>query len=383
MSVMSDTRLVHGGPGQSCQRIRFAVLATVLIAQTARAHHVDLTQVGILFRADGTYQVDLAYDANLLVVEAVGPVLSDEERARLGAMTAQELSTKLDELRNTFDRRMTLRFDDVIDEAAISFREDDPRGRTIRLTGEVPQGAKHLVFWASRVFGTVPLTVRYEGSHVELRQILEVAARSEPIPVSADVGATSVAGNMTGTQAALRYLALGFEHIIPKGLDHILFVLGLYLLSTRLGPLLWQVTAFTVAHTLTLALSMYGVLSLSPNIVEPLIALSIAYVAIENLFTSKLQPWRPAVVFLFGLLHGLGFAGVLTELGLPRGQFVTALASFNIGVELGQLAVIGIALLATYWIRSKTWYRKGVVVPSSVLIAVVALYWTVERVAGG
>lgn len=383
MSVMNDTRLVHREPRQTCQRIRFAVLTTVLIAQSARAHHVDLTQVGILFRTDGTYQVDLAYDANLLVVEAVGPVLSDEERARLGAMTAQELSAKLDELRNTFDRRMTLRFDDVIDEAAISFREDDPRGRTIRLTGKVPQGAKHLVFWASRVFGTVPLTVRYEGSNVELRQILEVAARSEPIPVSSDGGASSVAGHMTGAQAALRYLVLGFEHIIPKGLDHILFVLGLYLLSTRPGPLLWQVTAFTVAHTLTLALSMYGVLSLSPSIVEPLIALSIAYVAIENLFTSKLQPWRPAVVFLFGLLHGLGFAGVLTGLGLPRGQFVTALASFNIGVELGQLAVIGIAFLATFWIRSQTWYRKGVVVPSSVLIAVVALYWTVERIAGG
>lgn len=357
-------------------------LLSLSFIQAAHAHHVDLTQVDVLIGADGDYQIDIAYDANLLVIEAVGPTLSDDERVRLANMSPADLSAKLDELRATFDRRITLRFDQTIHEAEISFRENDPRGRTIRLSGHVPEGKRHLVFWASRVFGTVPLTVRYEGSNIELRQILEVAARSEPIPLRLEDAGAVAGQTMTGVQAAVRYLVLGFEHIIPKGLDHILFVLGLYLLSTRLVPLLWQVTAFTVAHTLTLALSMYGVLSLSPNIVEPLIALSIAYVAIENLFTSKLHPWRPAIVFMFGLLHGLGFAGVLTELGLPRGQFVTALASFNVGVEMGQLAVIVLAYAATVWFRSRTWYRKALVLPASVLIAVVALYWTVERISG-
>jgi hypothetical protein len=139
---------------------------------------------------------------------------------------------------------------------------------------------------------------------------------------------------------------LGFTHILPKGLDHILFVLGLFLLSTRKGPLLAQVTAFTIAHTLTLGLSVFGVVSLSWSVVEPLIAASIAYVAVENILTPNLKPWRTTVVFGFGLPHGLGFAGVLQEVGLPRSQRLPLLASFNVGVELGQLTVIALAFLA-------------------------------------
>src|SRR6185436_10418310 len=132
---------------------------------------------------------------------------------------------------------------------------------------------------------------------------------------------------------------------VPLGLDHILFVLGMFLLSPRLKPVLSQVTAFTLAHSITLGLAMYGVLALSPRIVEPLIALSIAWIAVENLTTTTLRPWRIAVVFGFGLLHGMGFAGVLHELGLPRAEFLPALVSFNVGVECGQLLVIGVAYL--------------------------------------
>ncbi|NJL28750.1 MAG: HupE/UreJ family protein, partial [Thermoanaerobaculia bacterium] len=179
-----------------------------------------------------------------------------------------------------------------------------------------------------------------------------------------------------------RYLILGFWHILPEGLDHILFVLGLFLLSTRLAPLLWQVSAFTLAHTVTLALSTFGLVQLSPAIVEPLIALSIAYVAVENTLVSELKPWRPAVVFLFGLLHGLGFAGVLSELGLPDGEYLTALLTFNAGVELGQLAVILLALLVVGAFRDKPWYRKRIVIPCSAVIAAVGLFWAVQRVLG-
>lgn len=177
-----------------------------------------------------------------------------------------------------------------------------------------------------------------------------------------------------------QYLELGFRHILPKGLDHICFVLGLFLLSTRWRSLLVQVSAFTVAHTLTLAASIYGVVRLSPAVVEPLIALSIAYVAIENLVTSELKPWRPVLVFAFGLLHGLGFAGVLTALGLPRERFLTALLSFNVGVELGQLAVIaGAFLFVGYWSSGRSWYRRRVVLPASLAIAAIGIYWFVER----
>src|SRR4029079_1397550 len=126
--------------------------------------------------------------------------------------------------------------------------------------------------------------------------------------------------------------------------------------------------------------SIYGVISVSPKIVEPLIAVSIAYVAIENIFVSELKPWRVALVFAFGLLHGMGFAGALQELGLPRSEFVTALVTFNLGVEAGQLSVIGAACLFVGWrFSSRKWYRGRVVVPASLAIACTAIYWTVER----
>jgi hypothetical protein len=185
------------------------------------------------------------------------------------------------------------------------------------------------------------------------------------------------------SEIAWRYVGLGFVHIIPKGLDHILFVLGLVLLNRRLRPVLLQVTAFTVAHSITLALTLYGAIAASPDWVEPLIALSIVYVAVENLFTSSLKPWRVALVFGFGLLHGLGFAGVLQDVGLPRSEFVTALLTFNLGVELGQLAVIGAAFaLVGRHLGRHPRYRQLVVIPASACIACVALYWTIARVVG-
>ena len=176
------------------------------------------------------------------------------------------------------------------------------------------------------------------------------------------------------------FIYLGFTHILPLGLDHILFVLGLFLLNPAWRPLLWQVTAFTIAHTITLGMSIFGLVSLPGYIVEPIIALSITFIAIENIVTTDLKPWRPIVVFVFGLIHGLGFAGVLMELGLPEGQEWIALVAFNIGVEFGQLAVIALALAAVWFFRKESWYRSRVTIPASVAIGAVGLFWFVERV---
>ncbi len=179
------------------------------------------------------------------------------------------------------------------------------------------------------------------------------------------------------------YLSLGYKHILPDGFDHILFVIGLYLLSPKLKNVLWQATAFTVAHTLTLILSMKGLIVAPPAIVEPIIALSIAFIAIENLITQQLKPWRLLVVFGFGLVHGLGFASALNELGLPRDKFYSSLLSFNVGVELGQISVILLCWLAFgLWFSDKTWYRTRIVQPLSVLIGLIAIFWTIQRVSG-
>ncbi len=185
---------------------------------------------------------------------------------------------------------------------------------------------------------------------------------------------------LSKTDVAFIYLQLGFTHIIPLGIDHILFVLSLFLLNTKLKSIIWQATAFTVAHSITLGLAMYGIISTPSYIVEPIIALSIMFVAIENIITDKLKPTRILIVFAFGLIHGLGFAGVLTELGLPQKQFLNALITFNIGVELGQISVILTAwLLFGKWFSNKPWYRKCIVNPLSTIIAVIALYWTIQR----
>src|SRR5712691_6061802 len=226
----------------------------------------------------------------------------------------------------------------------------------------------NVTFRYKAAYATYALTMENEGSP-PVHQWVEGDAWSRPV---------TVADNRQLTTD--NYLLLGFTHIIPHGFDHILFVLGLFLLSTRLKPVLAQVTAFTIAHSITLGLTIYGVVSVSPRIVEPMIALSIAYVAIENLTTSQLRPWRVAIVFAFGLLHGMGFAGVLKEMGLPRSEFLTALITFNVGVELGQLTVIAAAfVLVAFWIRRKPWYRARFVIPASLVIASVGLFWTVQR----
>ena len=181
---------------------------------------------------------------------------------------------------------------------------------TIRLTGQVPDTAGPMTWKYLWTFTAYSLTDRRIGEG-STAQWLEGDQDSPPVPLEVS--------SVTERPLALtaRYVALGFTHIVPKGLDHVLFVLGIFLVGRRLRPILLQVTAFTIAHSITLALSITGIFSLPSSIVEPAIAFSIAYIAIENLVVQDLRPWRYGLVFGFGLLHGLGFAGVLRELGLP------------------------------------------------------------------
>ena len=185
---------------------------------------------------------------------------------------------------------------------------------------------------------------------------------------------------MSKTDAAFLYLKLGYEHIIPLGFDHILFVFSLFLISPKLKPVLLQATAFTIAHSVTLGLAMYHVITPSPRIVEPVIALSIMFVALENIFSPKLKASRIGVVFLFGLVHGMGFASALGQLGLPQNSYLASLVMFNLGVELGQVSIILLAyFLIGRWFGNKPYYRKYIVIPFSAAITLIALYWTIQR----
>lgn len=175
------------------------------------------------------------------------------------------------------------------------------------------------------------------------------------------------------------YLELGFIHILPRGLDHILFVIALFLTSAKLRDLIWQVSAFTIAHTITLGLATTGHIFLPGSIVEPIIALTIAFVALENLVFKDMPRWRPALIFVFGLIHGLGFAGVLGDLGLAQQYFIASLVSFNIGVELGQLTIIAVLLILRMGYHriglDETVKRYG-----SILIGLAGLWWAFERI---
>jgi hypothetical protein len=382
---------------------------------TAGAHDLGITRTVAVLLPGGIYRIDMQVDLDALALGVSQDVDNLELMATLDAMTPEQLDDTVDRLRQTFLRRVRLRFDGEAVMPEVEFPDLNTArarsfntviGLTARLTGTVPEGATELSVQASRAFPPLHVTwvdvrrrtiapdrldemLRFGppvpgetsgedvaarlGDLVTSRQILERGGRSDPYPLDRPPP------QPTRLEVVREYVVLGFEHILPLGTDHILFVLGLFLLNTAWRPLLAQITAFTAAHTLTLALSTYGVVSLSPTVVEPLIALSIAWIAFENVFTDELHWWRPAVVFCFGLLHGLGFAGVLNQLGLPRNEYLTALLSFNGGVELGQLAVIAGAFVVLGPFRGRSWYRRRVTVPLSLIIGVIGLYWAFQR----
>ncbi len=255
-----------------------------------------------------------------------------------------------------------------------------PRISAIVLEGEIDRSVQTINWYYPAAFGDNAVRVRQVDEtndkwHWSAWQWLRKDEMSEPFSLG------EVFTRQPVSQVIKTYVVAGFEHILPKGTDHILFILGIFLLSTRMRPLLEQVTMFTVAHSITLGLAMNKIIYLPANIVEPLIALSIAYIGIENILSKDLHKSRLFIVFCFGLLHGMGFASVLNDFGMPDDDFMTALISFNVGVELGQLSVIMLAFLTVgLWFRHSSRYRTLVVIPGSLVISLVGLYWTWDRI---
>ena len=178
----------------------------------------------------------------------------------------------------------------------------------------------------------------------------------------------------------IRFTSLGFTHIIPDGADHCLFVLGLFLMSPKLKPVLVQISAFTVAHTLTLTLTSQHIIGMPSSIVEPAIAASIAFVGIENLLAKKVDYKRTIIAFMFGLVHGMGVATAFNEAKFPPGMLLESLAAFTVGVEAGHISVLLAAFAALTWCAERPWYRTRVAFPLSLLISVIAMFWFVQRV---
>ena len=367
----ADARAIERG----LLRAVFVPCVVLLFAITAGAHEIGKTQVqaSLLGRS---YHIEVVVDPDALLpsLEAYGQRPISRELPR------DERDRRIAALADVFLERVTVSFDGRPAAAAFeylpssAFNDFAQAPSRVRLRGVVPDGAADFTFTYGLALGTYALNVRIGDGPVQTQWVVGGAP-------SAPVSLTAPLPPPTRAEIGWQYFALGFTHILPNGFDHVLFVVGIFLLTSKWRSIVAQVSTFTVAHSITLALTMYGVVSLPAKVVEPMIALSIAYVAIENLLVRELKPWRLALVFSFGLLHGMGFAGVLRDLGLPRPAFLTALVTFNVGVEAGQLSVIAIAFaLCAYWQRrDRVAYRRFIVVPASFAIAAIGLFWTVQR----
>ena len=355
------------------------VLVALTLASPARAHEVlpsitDMTQDG----ATLVFDMRLNVESFLAGIDQATVADTDEAAQaatydELHALTPAELDARFRDFWPQMAENITLQAGEqtlpltlTTVEVPETVDENVARLSTIQFTAPVPEGAEAVQIGWIRSYGS--LVVRQMGVDEPYDGFLEAGQMSDPIALTG--------GNaMGGLATFFSYVPTGFDHIVPLGVDHILFVLGLFFLSTHLRPLLWQVSAFTLAHTITLALAALGYVAVPASIVEPLIALSIAYVAVENIFLRTLSPWRPFIIFGFGLLHGLGFASVLAQFGLPEQNFVPALIGFNIGVEIGQLCVIAVAYLCVYKARaySETGTRSGTAAALYMVAAAVVL----------
>ncbi|MDD9976421.1 MAG: HupE/UreJ family protein [Boseongicola sp.] len=360
-----------------------ALLSTLFAITFARAHEVQPTVID-LEMADETILLEIDW-----VIEAPVAGLDLEGLANTNA---SDRASVYDALRERSPEELSAEFEAQWPDLSSKFSVkagEEPLALSLTQI-DVPEVGDIEIARISRVYveatatNSDPITVTWpaEFGPLVLRQVgiedgysvfISSGGETDPIP---RVGGS----DQTASEAFVEYIGVGFDHIIPLGLDHILFVLGLFFLALKIRPLLWQVTAFTLAHTVTLALGALDIIRISPDIVEPLIAASIVYVGLENVFSRGLTPWRPAIVFGFGLLHGLGFASVLSDFGLGASHFVPKLIGFNVGVEIGQLAVIAAAFIAFGLLfGSHDWYRRRIANPISIGISIIALFWVFER----
>lgn len=356
----------------------------ISLATNAQSHEVNPAIADILQKQDGV-QLEIRLNIEALLSGIDLSNVSNTDEAKQSAKYdfyrgRSDIDLKSDfseiwpslktEIKIKQDNELVaLRLKNIIVEGQENF--DYPRFSTIVFVASVDPYRPFSFQW-SKVYGDIVL--RGQGSVNGFTQYLQAGIESSDITIGEQP-------EYKFSKVFFEYIPVGFTHIIPKGLDHILFVVGIFFLSTKLSALFWQITFFTLAHSVTLAMASLGIVKISPSIVEPLIAASIVYVAVENFYSKTLNLRRSIIVFCFGLLHGLGFASVLVEFGLPVQQFVPALVGFNIGVELGQISIVLILFgLIGYWFNTKNWYRKLITLPISTVVGLIGLYWFFERV---
>ena len=380
-----------------CAVIQVSLLLTFSAVTTA--HPIPDIPLRSYFEADGTALIQIEVDTRCFSRDPeTEPYLFLSEYLRLSESERERLRSQADDYaRRTveiaFERGAGAQPDWTFEFTTFQSRPLTRASDPVMLTGSWRLDLAGRTGFQVRALPEGELSVLvlnfYRGEVLRGIQVLFPGESSRPLDLTALADAAigdptrdliegvQTSGSWTTFSSFVR---AGFVHVLPLGADHILFVLGLFLLSRKWRPLFWQVSTFTAAHTITLGLATSGLIDVPASVVEPIIAGSIVVIALENVFYPKYTPWRLLVVFVFGLVHGLGFAGALGRLELPPASLLTSLLGFNVGVEAGQLTVIAIALLATVWLRDAKLYRKLVVLPGSILIAGLGLYWMVQRI---
>ena len=366
-------------------------LFIILIPVQADVVKPALTEISV--NTNGTFSIEIRASIEALLTGINGQFKNTNDSPNaahydeLRALKPDLLRQRFSLFEDDFTQTIKLYLDDAANDlmvASVVIPEPGytkvPRISIITLTGSIDRSVSKLVWYYPISYGDQAVRVRQvdevnEEWHWSDWQWIRTDMNSEPFMLDEVFTKQSI------WSVIKTYTVSGYKHILPLGLDHILFIIGLFLFSRHMKPLILQITMFTIAHSFSLALAMLGIINLSAQIVEPLIAISIAFVAIENIFLNSLNKNRLVIIFGFGLLHGLGFASVLSDFGMPDDDFIKALVSFNVGVELGQLSIVlMMTFFISYWIKNDRIYRQFVVIPASSLIAFVALYWTWERI---
>ena len=342
---------------------------------------MPISIVKLTFNEDGTFTIELRFDVDACVgsYEKDNPemlkLFIQYSRARLDGDAHKEIK----QIAELVCANISLNFEGIVVKPTVSQLDlgsaDDPKRQQIAIFNGITPKAQTRCRWVGQDFlKIVHLEInspQHAEPYVEMIQNFEDSAVYAGVPTSR-------------TAIGIAYIYQGILHIIPAGLDHLLFILGLFFAMNSMRQAFWLISTFTLAHSITLMLVASG---MTPPVwlqvcVEPLIALSIAVIAIENCCFKDMQKWRPLIVFLFGLIHGMGFAGVLSELGIPDHYFWVALLSFNIGVEIAQIAVVAGAALLFLYIRKSDWYRSRIVIPASLMIGACGLVWFVMNLIG-
>ena len=370
-------------------------LSTVLLFQmtAASAHELRpaIMDVGVLEETPDQLSIDLTFPAEAFLAgidlstisdtdDSAKSGLYDEFRAMPPDILADRIKSSSAALAGTFTvmaagRPLPLELAaiDVADEDDLSLSRDTK----LRLRSSFPKAGEAIAIQWQPAMGALLIRQMGTGGDPEYSDYLPNGGESQafmlsdarPVPLGSVIG---------------KYIHSGIIHIVPAGLDHILFVVGLLAYGLSARGLIFQISLFTVAHTITLAAASLGWINISGSIVEPLIALSIAWIGVENMIrtSGRVAITRSSVVFVFGLLHGLGFASVLADFGLPQSAYIVGLLSFNLGVEIGQLIiVVPIFLMLRALKLTDRRFRRGFQIPVSTIISAIGLFWFVERVS--